>query len=924
MAFLTLLIVLTQTISIGVVDEPLALANGTRLMPGDRVLAIHDSTHPWLTFLPSGEFLPLDSDRVIISSEWEPPYVELSKHPEAESGAWSEPDWQSQRRPWLAPVTRIYFQRAEFCYRDSSFWAKPIEWMVNGWFPLTKKEVLGTMSSFGPSSDSSRAKVLFDVANALRRGRRTLWLHEPPDSAQHRNAVRLLELSVGTSLRCGYREMAANALLTLVTIDIERRDTTAAIARCSRAVKQLAGAKSMFGRADAYATWQMMELAWRHNDTTRTRSLARKIILQYPDEVGRAVGFDERRPELSRSIWFDVEAAERLLKTKAGSEPQAAADAEFIMKSADIAVRYRGYGKLLQIRLQHSDGRGALAIARTALSLPHSSKLLTHPPISDDRFLDPENHDFKVEFIDSLDIWLPFDDLLQLYGSACVSGDTMASRDAARWLGKQIELGRTPPRTGLLDQVGPASGPEEFRRALLASITSTPRARTVAECTLYTRIPRGFWQQPRLVATQVLAKGSLVQPSVWLGGLIRVAASDWRSGWINGRALRGALIVRDVPAVQIAEPLANADFNGDGVRDLGLSTMDVLDGKALAAAHPVFRNGDWVTGFYRGKWVELRGDTLWLHGIEADTVGKIVPVARKAKKGVCKPGSCFYIAAEPGPNDPFAWVCAVQERGTVWTKPIWVGKGGVDAVYQVDSTLIIIRGDSTRLISAVDGALRGTVATPKSWKSWRGVFFNRSGYAVAEGDSIIYHDYSGSRELRVAVGKSDAKLFPPFAASFESDIWGVGRFGRPLCPVAAKAIPVVSLGQRPVVSLGRRHDGGRRRNDIAMHLISLMDGRELATVAMSENYYDCHYDEHGIYVSDDTGFRAITWEGKPLAVADLPLLSYPIWDSDRIVSYYSRPMGVMFEAGAASRLADAVRPLKSRWPAMDNRRESGE
>jgi hypothetical protein len=35
-------------------------------------------------------------------------------------------------------------------------------------------------------------------------------------------------------------------------------------------------------------------------------------------------------------------------------------------------------------------------------------------------------------------------------------------------------------------------------------------------------------------------------------------------------------------------------------------------------------------------------------------------------------------------------------------------------------------------------------------------------------------------------------------------------------------------------------------------------------------------------------------------------------------------MGVMFEAGAASRLADAIRPLKSTWPAMDNRRESGE
>jgi hypothetical protein len=146
-------------------------------------------------------------------------------------------------------------------------------------------------------------------------------------------------------------------------------------------------------------------------------------------------------------------------------------------------------------------------------------------------------------------------------------------------------------------------------------------------------------------------------------------------------------------------------------------------------------------------------------------------------------------------------------------------------------------------------------------------------------------------------------------------VWGAGRFGQALCPIEAEAVPFVTLVHRYV--------GGRSYYDIAMHLIALRDGRELATVSMSEDYYDCHYDEHGIYVSDDAGLRAVTWEGKPLAVADLPLLSYPIWDGDRIVSYFSRPMGTMFEAGAASRLADAVRPLRSRWPAMDSRWESG-
>ena len=158
-----------------------------------------------------------------------------------------------------------------------------------------------------------------------------------------------------------------------------------------------------------------------------------------------------------------------------------------------------------------------------------------------------------------------------------------------------------------------------------------------------------------------------------------------------------------------------------------------------------------------------------------------------------------------------------------------------------------------------------------------------------------------------------ASAFPPFAASFESDIWGVGNFGQPLWPGASQAIPVISFVHR--------YDGERWRYDIIMHLLSLTDGRELAAVPISENNADCHYDEHGIYVSDDTSFRAITWEGKPLAVADLPLLSYPIWDGDRIVSYYSKSMGMMLTAGAASELAEALRT--SRFQIENGQRSDG-
>jgi hypothetical protein len=915
MTFLTLLIVLTQTISIGVVDEPLALANGTQLMPGDRVLAIHDSTHPWLAFLPSGEFLPLDSSRIVISDAWHAPDVLLRDHPEVDSGLWSKPDRQSQRVPWRTQAERFHFSPympTGFCYRDSSFWAQELAQPI-GWFPLTRTEVLGSIAAFGPGTDSSRARVLFDLADAL-------WLKRTPgrpwepDTAWSTAVARLYERSLQASKRWGDREMAANALLMLVGIDVERNADSAALALCKKAVRGFVGVKSIYGRVDVYACWQMMELAWRRRDTALTRSLARRIILDHPTEGGKervitSVGLAGSRTSGEQSVWFDVRAAERLLNAAAGDDSQAVAASEFLTESASLAVRYRGYEKLVAFGMKRSDTAAALSCARTALALPHYWQLEVWPPSGCEDQGGSRKHDFKDEFIDSLDVLLPFADLLQLYDSGYNAKDTMLSRDAANWFMRQIERGRTPPRAGILDRIDPPTNPTDFRRALLVSMTGASQFRTALECTLFAHRPDAYPNVDRTFS-RVLPSGSSVKLYVMREGLIRVATPDGFAGWTDARSLRGTASLWDIAAIEIvtshaAEPLSNADVNGDGMRDLGLSTMDVLDGKGLAAVRPAARPYVYVylTGFFRHRWVELRHDTLWLRGAGADTVAMGVPVARKAKRGVCKQGSCFYFVAGPNPNDSFAWMSAVGERGTVWTTPISVRNIGADAVYQIDSTLIVAGRDSARLFSPLNGALRGRIPAPGGWKAWRGVFFNRSGYAVARGDSVIYRDYSGSREFGVAVGKSDAKLFPPFAASFESEIWGAGRFGQPLCPIKAEAIPVV---------YGR-----------ALHLISLTDGRELARVAMSENYNGCRYDEHGVYVSDDTSFRAITWEGKPLAVADLPLLSYPIWDGNRIVSYYSERMGRMFEAGAASRLADAVRPLRSKWPAMDSRWESG-
>jgi hypothetical protein len=918
MTFFTLLLVVTQAVSIGVVDKPLVLANGTKLMPGDRVLAIHDSTHPWLAFLPTGEFVPLDSSGVVISDGWHAPEVQRRDHPEVDSGLWSAPDRLSGRVQWRNQDQRLTFSPympTAFSYRDRSFWASARSEERTVWFPLTRREVLGSISGYGQDGDSSRARVLFDLADKLRLGG---WER---DTSRNKTVARLYELSLEACLRLGDPELIVNALLTLATFEVGLGEDSVALALYRRSAREFAGVKSSFGRTDAYANWQMMELAWRHKDIVQTSSLARKIIVDYPAQMAEArvitwVGDGPSPMYATRSIWFDVSAANRLLETVASDESRLTGATEFLTQSKNLAVRFRGYDKLIALSLKRSDSAAALSCARAALSLPHCAQLEVWPPSACTHPGGRRQHDFKSEFMDSLDVRLPFADLLQLYDSTYNLKDTMMARDAANWFVRQVEQGRTPPRAGILDRIDPSKSSDDFKRALLVSITDAPRFRTALECTLFVHRPDAYPNVDRTV-TQVLPKGSVVQPYVMREGLVRVATPSGLSGWTSARSLRGTMNVWDIPVVEIAEPLSNADINGDGVRDLGLSTMDVLDGKGLTAARPAARPYVYVylTGFFRHRWVELRNDTLWLRGAGNDTVARGVPVAGKAKKGVCKLGSCFYFAATPNPDDSFVWISAVGERGTVWTKPILVGRGGVAALYQVDSTLIITRGDSTWLLSAADGAVRGRMATPRSWKSWRGIFFNRSGYTVAKGDSVIYHDYSGSGEFGVAIGNSGTKLFPLHAASFESDIWGTTRFGQPLCPIAAEAVPFVSLVYR--------YDGERSHYDRALHLISLRERRELATVSMSENYCDCHYDEHGIYVSDDAGFRAVTWEGKPLAVADLPLLSYPIWDGDRIVSYYSRPMGTMFEVGAASRLADAVGPLRSKWPAMDSRWESG-
>jgi len=855
MTFLTLLIVLTQTVSVGVVDEPLVLANGTRLIPGDRVLAIHDSTHPWLTFLPTGEFQPLDTSGVIITSDWQVPVVPLSKHPEADSGAWSEPDRQSQRRPWLSQFVNVVFDRAEFNHRDSSFWGAPIWTEANGWFPLTREEVLGSISGFGPSTDSGRARAPFDLADAMRRGQRVLYGRQPPDSVWRRKVVRLLELSFDISRRRGYREMAADALLTLMTTDLEHHDTTMALARLEHAAREFAGVKSKFGRTDAFATWQMMELARGQKQTARMKFLARRIIVKYPDEAGTYA---------SRSVWFDLEAADRMLQAAAGDEPQATAIAEFLLKSASVAVRYRGYERLIHVRLQHSDQLGALALARAALSLPHSAKWQVYAPISDDRGRSPGSHSFKNEFMDSLDVWLPLGELDTLYLSILRAQDTTANWYALSWYLRLITQSKLPPRPELLRHAGVARNSSELRQVLLCSIDSGPTLVVTPQCST---------QIASAVAESKLRGKRMAGPDLNVGDTITFLVFDdgrlrfRTSGGTTGSALRDDLPsvppLNQMPAVTLnrnVQARLYRDLNGDGISDVAYGRDCFLDGRTLKLTWPKDRAplSRIPIDENHGVGLFFMSDTdCAVHGY-----GNGVHPRDRAWKELYIDEFKRLASIWPlTPNFSYGYGQHVVNFTSYWT----------------DSFVVITSYRRVALLSRSSGKVVWQRSFDQDYRCQANAFFIQEGYAAFEGDTLTFRDYKGQRRWQ-ASARTDWRLPWPM---LDPDV------PRPTAPrLASDLIPVCT--------------------DSAVFFFSATDGQQRDSIRALGPKRVVLYDREHFYVSDSLGSRVLKTDGTPLATLQLPHLTFTLWDKGNIAAFYSRPLSLLLNSATAERLSQLM------------------
>jgi hypothetical protein len=687
----------------------------------------------------------------------------------------------------------------------------------------------------------------------MRRGRRVLYGYQPPDSVWRCKVVRLLELSFEISRRRGYRELAADAMLTLMTTDLEHYDTTMALARLERAAKEFVGVKSKFGRADAFATWEMMELARGQKQAARMNSLARRIIVTYPDEAGTYA---------SRSVWFDVEAADRLLRAAAGDESQAMAVAKFLLRSASVAVRYRGYERLIHIRLQHSDQPGALALARAALSLPHSAKWQVYAPISDDRGRSPGSHDFKNEFMDSLDALLPRGELDTLYLSILRARDTAANWYALSWYLRLITQGKFPPRPELLRYAGLARNSSELKQVLLCSIDSGPTSVVTRQCS--TQIASAAAESKlrgRRVRGASLSVGDTATILVYDDGRVRFRTSNGTTGSALLDDLPSVPLLSQMPAVTLnrnVQARLYRDLNGDSVPDVAYGRDCYLDGKTLKLTWPKDR-----TPLSRIPNAEKHAvdfffvsDTYCLGAFEPST--EVHPRDRTWKD--------YYL-------DEF------KRLADTWPKSPGFSYGHGQSVvgflsFWSDSQVVITAYRRLALLSRSSGKVVWQRSFDRNDEHERNALFLRDGFATFEGDSLTYRDYQGQQRWQVPAPKDWHLPWPILYPD-------VPRHTAPR--LASELMPVFT--------------------DSAMFFLSVADGRLCDSIRAYGPKRTVLYEGEHLYVSDSLGSRVLEKNAAPLVTLRLPYMTFPLWDRGSIVAFYSRSLHLLLNSATAERLS---------------------
>ncbi|MDH5684551.1 MAG: hypothetical protein OEZ20_08825, partial [candidate division WOR-3 bacterium] len=159
------------------------------------------------------------------------------------------------------------------------------------------------------------------------------------------------------------------------------------------------------------------------------------------------------------------------------------------------------------------------------------------------------------------------------------------------------------------------------------------------------------------------------------------------------------------------------------------------------------------------------------------------------------------------------------------------------------------------------------------------IFINNNGFVRIEGDSLVYRDFSDEIILKL---KNDGfSHFPILPFFSEHTKWGKRWISSFLPSLTSKFIPAIK--------------------ERTLTLISVKDGTPYKSFVIPENFGEFFYDSNGFYVSRKPLFRAYDWDGNLIKTINLTYISFPIWDKDKIIFYWSQPMGILLNSKFAEK-----------------------
>lgn len=896
-----------QTVTVGVVVQDFALSGGGRLEIGDRVLVIdqpvpddhffrglrhpgRDSARagrPCTILAPDARILTLPCSMLVIGGAFQPPDLHCDTADTTRLTLYDRPDRTSSKLEWHPDRPAPCFCSAAFDLSTGELWGqldsrrlpggKPIP---RSWLPFDIRVAVSSLTQSNPRRDSVLARTLFrwgDHAGERYATRNRLG----PGNTTPGAAASCYRLSYEAAEEAGFSEQAASALLMLA---LNNPDSVTVNRLYFRARTRYPDATSLFGRVDCYIAYKLMQAAWQHRDTTRACSLAVRIVEDFPGEDGqeRFLGYSGWGGYFvwsSRSLWFDVEAAQILIDASRNSLARLEFFARFLILAKDPAVRFLGYRNLVVGARARGDRKLATATALIALALPNCGRFEKFGDI-DDLVRKDGNRNFKQAFLDELETLLTFSERVWVYNAACGSSDTIAVKEGVKWLSERIGCGELVPRPGLVARRPAPAEPRGYAKTLLGSLVHGPKSVLTAPCTIYTRDARQRGDAPKYTRKSVLRAGHRLRSLFLSAEELRVTEDGGAFGWVHIRDLSCRPALTELPAIACARPLFLFDLTGDGVKDLVTQDYRFRDGRSLLLDTLPIAQSAGRRGFLPGRQVATSwlDSTVWLLGLDRPTRDSFPLPRIEWTSRILAPG-VFVLMRTEGTGNPDVWLTGVDSAGPGWVRLFRDEPGTYLLLRQSDTVAILSRAKHTYLISTRDGH---TIWERKFDQPQRGndrFFLLDGGFVGIENDSVAFRDYAGRLIWQVSNASYGGIPQPPSAMAWSPS---AGEDWPTSTRVDSRYFPVFSSRQGAVIIL-----------------ISARDGSEHKSLPYRGRPQDVVFDRHGIYLPDSVGFRAWTWDGDSIAVPRIPYLSFPVWDGHRIAFYWSQPMGLLLSADAA-------------------------